>query len=171
MQRRTELAALLGVLGLSAAVLLSFLAVTHLAAGGQSCGTIMWNTDHAKVCDGVLSRQSGMVFGLFFASQILLLASGLVFIHRRPTTRFRAWVAPLCIVTLPLSFLFLGPAAITDTKRSDGDPTTTAQWLYLLGTLFVPVALTAVVAAFGLVRDIRATKGPHQGEGRISTVA
>jgi hypothetical protein len=157
MQRRTGLAVPLGVLGLSGAIALSFMAVTHLSASGSSCGTIMWNSEVPSACDGVLNRQSSIVIVLFFVSELLLLAAGLIFLARYPGSRFRAWVLPLCIVAIPASILLLLPAAITDAKRSDGDPTTTAQWLYVLGTLAVPLVVTILVAAFGLMdRDRRA---------------
>lgn len=80
---------------------------------------------------------------------------------RRPGSRFRAWVLPSCIVAIPASILFLLPAAVTDTNRSNGDPTTTAQWLFVLGTLAVPLVVTILVAAFGLMdRDCRAGSRP-----------
>lgn len=170
MQRRSGLAVLLGALGLSGGIALSFLAVTHLSASGSSCGTIMWNSEVPKACDGVLNRQSSIVMVLFFASELLLLVAGLMFLGRRPGSRFRAWVLPLCIVAIPASILLLLPAAITDTKRSDGDPTTTAQWLYFLGTLVVPLAVTVLVAAFGLTdRDQSAPSG-HGADQPVPTV-
>src|SRR5690349_6403397 len=134
MARRIGLALTLGVAGLCISVLMSSRAVAPLTAGSVSCGTVAWNSEVPVVCDGTLNRQQAIVVVLFLVAQALLLSTGLLFAVRRPSTRFRPWVAPFSVMALVGSLLFLLPGAITDAKRSDGDPTTTAQWLYLLGS-------------------------------------
>ena len=149
MGRRAAGGAALGLLGLFGAWWLSALAVESV--NGGRCGTIMTVTEGlSDSCRDARSGHGTLVVALFFGVQALLVTSGLLLATvGQPRFQLRFWVGPACLASFLGCIVFLVPGAVTDAQRSDGDPTTHAQWWYFAGAFAMPVLLTVLVFAFG----------------------
>ncbi len=165
---RSVLTVVLIGLGLLGAYAVGRLGVEQMTRGsGMDCGSLLHSMEEPRdECATALNQRGVVFFVTFFVSEAMLIAGGLLLVTGRcrgPRPWLRPWVPAATIAGFIGSFLFLLPGSAAAFQGSPGENDTTARILLFLGTLAVPVILTACAAGFGRNPGARGARELNEG--------